>query len=301
MVLTGMVGYICKICTPNINKFSSGQCPVQTVPKIAVKSSQTADQDSGNYSAQMSSNATADPLPPVESVVKENDQKSTAVTKAPPLCSHYKRGRCRHGISGKKLVYGSECKFLHPKKCVKYCRYGNDAYQGCQGSCGLFHPMLCWNSVWYKRCDKQECTFQHLFGTDHGGGPAPQNSFNPRRTNVRNVQGRVFNRNYMQHDYDRGWNNQRGNPVFDNKNFPPLKPSRDAKLEEMSSAISSMQHCLEKLMQHNFPDKNPVVDNSNTRGMQSSVQPTVTWNNMYPANPQFTQEAKNATNPHFLH
>ena len=104
----------------------------------------------------------------------------------------------------------------------------------------------------------------------------------------------------MQRGYGHKWNSQREHVVFDNNNFPPLKPPQEIKLEEMSHAILSMQHCLEKLMQHNFPDKNQVIDNANTHGMSNRTYATAARNNMYTTTPQFTQEAKNATNPQFL-
>ena len=176
-------------------------------------------------------------------------ERLSAATKIPPLCSHYKRGRCRHGISGKKLVYGKECSFLHPRKCIKYCRYGNDKHKGCRGGCNFFHPILCRNSVWHKKCYEENCTFQHLSGTDHGRGSSfPQFSRSPdpksvwsrqQPENMRRLQ-RQPNRPHMyaQPGQVHGWNEQGDNaPVSVNyESSPPIqKYSQDTKIEENSS------------------------------------------------------------------
>ena len=102
------------------------------------------------------------------------------------------------------------------------------------------------------------------------------------------------NINFSQPQYGRGWNNQREN-FPDNIRFPPHKSSQDIKMEEMSSAITSMQRCLEKLMQNNFPEKSQRMADGNE--MHSNAP--AAWRNYHPANQHFAQEAKNVNNPHF--
>ena len=34
-----------------------------------------------------------------------------------PICKHYRKGNCPHGLRGKKEINGSKCKFQHPKPC----------------------------------------------------------------------------------------------------------------------------------------------------------------------------------------
>ena len=49
--------------------------------------------------------------PHVSAVNKRNIQS----TQSQFICSFYKKGRCRHSISGKKIYNGSQCKYLHPR------------------------------------------------------------------------------------------------------------------------------------------------------------------------------------------
>ena len=90
------------------------------------------------------------------------------------ICRYYKKGTCLHGKTGKWIVNGHACRFLHPEKCLKYCRYGNDKINGCEGSCGLYHPILCRNSIQFKQCFQENCIFTHLAGTQRYAVPNTQ-------------------------------------------------------------------------------------------------------------------------------
>ena len=82
------------------------------------------------------------------------------------ICFHYRHGKCRHGRNGKKMFNGTACSYLHPQKCVEFCKFGWDtASGGCDGSCGKFHPKLCPSSLNFGRCESMHCTLEHLFGT----------------------------------------------------------------------------------------------------------------------------------------
>ena len=83
------------------------------------------------------------------------------------ICQKYKSGKCPNGVRGNKLVNGSKCEKEHPKRCFKYCRYGDKHRHGCkeESSCEYFHPSLCKFSVQKRICTNKDCTFVHLKGT----------------------------------------------------------------------------------------------------------------------------------------
>jgi len=80
------------------------------------------------------------------------------------MCFLFTRNQCPHGPSGKEKKNGKVCPDRHPRKCIKFCRYGNKKGRGCQlgRSCPYFHPVLCHYSSQYGGCTKRECTFTHL-------------------------------------------------------------------------------------------------------------------------------------------
>ena len=83
------------------------------------------------------------------------------------VCEEYKRGKCPHGISGKRVVAGKTCSLRHPKLCKRFLKNGPNSRYGCkQGDkCTHFHPILCRNSVQKRLCLNQTCTFMHIKGT----------------------------------------------------------------------------------------------------------------------------------------
>ena len=69
---------------------------------------------------------------------------------------------------------------LHPDKCIKYCRFGFDQSKGgCSGNCSLLHPTLCRNSLEYKQCYCENCTFAHLSGTERSQKDILPQQFQP--------------------------------------------------------------------------------------------------------------------------
>ena len=88
-----------------------------------------------------------------------------------PICHHFKRGRCRHGLSGKKSVDGVEkCPFRHPRICGKLLRNGDRGKGGCRGQidgCGEFHEVrMCFSSMNTKTCSQKDCPKgYHVRGT----------------------------------------------------------------------------------------------------------------------------------------
>ena len=83
------------------------------------------------------------------------------------VCGFYRRGNCRHGQSGKTPWQNStQCKYRHPKKCYKYCKYGTHPVMGCNNKyCKLMHPLLCKYSIEEGSCPFPNCHHEHLVGT----------------------------------------------------------------------------------------------------------------------------------------
>ena len=84
-----------------------------------------------------------------------------------PICNKYKKGTCRHGLKGTKIVDGKPCSFDHPKRCFQYCKFGLGGKLGCRWGreCRYFHPVLCKSSVNSRKCLVETCTYVHLKGT----------------------------------------------------------------------------------------------------------------------------------------
>ena len=225
------------------------------------------------------------------------------VTKS--LCIHYKRGKCRHGTSGKRIFNGRECMYLHPKKCAKFGKYGYDEYNGCDGSCGLFHPTLCRNAVRFGKCFYGNCTFVHPVGTEH-----LKRNFSQSNLGFNNVQKGYngFSNFPIQTipEYGRRNIKQKENEgfVYNQNNFPPLKsfpPSyrvQEDKMNKMSSAIQNIQTCLDVLMRKNSQDLQQSFFPNHTEQQQTMNQ----VNPPYPVNnhlPVPVNEAKNFTSQHY--
>ena len=50
-----------------------------------------------------------------------------------PICHHFKKARCHHGLSGKQSFGGVEkCPFRHPQICGKLLRNGDHGRGGCK-------------------------------------------------------------------------------------------------------------------------------------------------------------------------
>ena len=82
------------------------------------------------------------------------------------ICPLYKRHQCPFGASGRTEVNGETCQYNHPRKCMKFCRFGRKK-GGCNkgAACKLYHPVLCKYSVRSGECLNAECTYTHIKGT----------------------------------------------------------------------------------------------------------------------------------------
>ena len=90
--------------------------------------------------------------------------ENTAQNTPTPVCTFYKQGRCKHGISGKK---DGVCNYAHPKKCKKFVTNGNRRQRGCTNgsACQFLHPKVCIGSLRNRLCTKEDCTLLHIKGT----------------------------------------------------------------------------------------------------------------------------------------
>lgn len=90
-----------------------------------------------------------------------------------PVCRHYRRGICKHGLLGR------ECIYRHPKPCRRLLNHGVKGDNGCKlgGKCTMFHPVMCRNSIRKHVCFVETCQYLHVKGTRRTKkAPAPQES-----------------------------------------------------------------------------------------------------------------------------
>ena len=262
MVLQGMVAYLCTGCQANLKSsytnaksVSETPTPAEDVQKAATNpiqsvftSSSTQTLNNSKLQQMLVENDAGDPIHSnTQRVVDPKPQLHK------PICYLYKQGKCPHGSSGKKLVNGQQCNYSHPRKCLKFCRFGQDINQGCAGPCDLLHPILCRNSVRYKRCLSENCTFAHLMGTERYRQPTQSQQ---------NIQYQSFPLNnhgystYKSHDTRKpsSFNYSRKENegfVYNSSNFPPLSQSSPStRIDEMSNSIAKIQQSIEFLMQN---------------------------------------------------
>ena len=78
------------------------------------------------------------------------------------VCPFFKKGQCRHGISGRG------CKDYHPQPCKKLIRHGTKTPHGCtlgRSRCEKFHPSMCSASMTKGECTDPSCKLWHVAGT----------------------------------------------------------------------------------------------------------------------------------------
>ena len=72
------------------------------------------------------------------------------------IYAHFKRNKCRHGLSGRFPVgKHRECEAIHPQLCWQFLRHGQGK-TGCPSgaNCGHLHPRICQESWKTGKCDK---------------------------------------------------------------------------------------------------------------------------------------------------
>ena len=89
-----------------------------------------------------------------------------------PICHHFKKARCHHGMSGKVSYNGiPKCPFRHPMICQRLLRNGDRGRGGCRGKeagCNEFHQVkMCFSSMNAKKCSNtKDCSNgYHVKGT----------------------------------------------------------------------------------------------------------------------------------------
>ena len=102
----------------------------------------------------------------------ESNEKEKESEKKIPICHHFKKARCRHGLSGKQSYNGvPKCPFRHPMICQRLLRNGDRGKGGCKGKeqgCSDFHNVkMCFNSMNQKKCSNaKDCpNGYHVKGT----------------------------------------------------------------------------------------------------------------------------------------
>ena len=111
--------WFCKNCvTKNANlreKMLDFMKEVKKAPQISDKTR----NDENPASTQISPTLTDTTVPSTVPVEAREDLTNVNGEQTKQICSHYKKGICRHGKFGTRLFNGHECNFLHPKKCLK--------------------------------------------------------------------------------------------------------------------------------------------------------------------------------------
>lgn len=95
-----------------------------------------------------------------------------------PVCRHFKKGMCVHGLRGNKVVDGKKCEYRHPKRCFKYMGFKTDKKKGCvKGSnCQYYHPPICPTSLKNRRCEDKDCKMPHLKSNRKHDGTSKEKS-----------------------------------------------------------------------------------------------------------------------------
>ena len=95
---------------------------------------------------------------PVAKTDKAN--KIVADEKSKTICPHMIRGRCNHGLTGKKKhLENDTCPFFHPRVCQKVLDHGLWGPRGCKEKSreGHFHPRMCRASMSQQGCPTKDC------------------------------------------------------------------------------------------------------------------------------------------------
>ena len=132
--------------TPPVTKPST---PLRSLPNLeSIINSQNRTLPTPIISTQLNESSEADKSITFETVPKK-------------VCRFFKKGTCKHGLTGKK------CKFDHPKVCEDLVKHGTKKPLGCNKgkSCEKFHPKMCSSSLTKHQCFDSKCKHRHVKGT----------------------------------------------------------------------------------------------------------------------------------------
>ena len=166
---------------------------------------------------------------------------------------------------------------------------------GFDGSCDLFHPTICRNSLNYRECYNEDCTFTHLQGTARQEAPysfntnavqsarnaGPRPGMNAYRYNSRQeVRPKSFKRKVSfssKPNVTVYQGNEERDFQYQESDFPPLHnhsvQSQDDRINKLSSAIDSINQCLQYLMGHNSNSYNVPYSNGASNRQPCSNEP----------------------------
>ena len=154
---------------------SSSQANPLTRVKNELKGVAEADTSATTSDLDSAPESTMDEADDESSSCSDDDKKNKNKSKkVKDVCPLYHRGKCPHGFSGRKEVDGTMCKKEHPKRCFKYCKFGDKHKHGCKKGtkCEYHHPLLCKFSVKKRQCLNKDCKFVHLKGTKRREKPS---------------------------------------------------------------------------------------------------------------------------------
>ncbi|CAI9731129.1 fission process 1 [Octopus vulgaris] len=119
------------------------------------------DKNEDNDMQTPTKQETGDPAEKDQTSHEKKQIQSKRSNEGRPVCIHYRRNKCKHGLSG------TGCMYSHPKPCRPYINFGTDRKKGCQNGreCELLHPKMCRNSLRKKECFGENCKFMHRKGT----------------------------------------------------------------------------------------------------------------------------------------
>ena len=161
--------YLCEACQKStIPSEEAGK--LKRKPSIKLQSATQVDeqnilQESSSHTSDVQPSPDQDDNEPisldVSGIQDGNRDQAQLPDTQPNICSFYRKGTCRYGISGRG------CSKAHPKPCRKLLQHGTKAPHGCTlgRNCDKFHPRLCASSLRKGVCFKQGCRQWHIAGT----------------------------------------------------------------------------------------------------------------------------------------
>ena len=219
--------YICANCINPSSKSSTQSQPSEEKDQLSQNSQENSQTHLPAASQSPNRGANHSQLPFSPDDDKEHDM---------PLCQLYRRGACPHGITGLRKINGRVCNSAHPKRCQRWCQYGDDQEMGCSEGrdCERFHPILCKFSLKYKLCTNRSCKFNHVKGTRR---------YRPRTEEDQQVKENSNNYNQEQGRYP---SNPHASTRTENRSFH--NPAWDPKQSHQSQKpvkVWDSQHALE--------------------------------------------------------
>ncbi|MEC8327029.1 MAG: hypothetical protein VX100_13260, partial [Pseudomonadota bacterium] len=171
-------------------------------PSVSTGNTQNSDLSAINGSMQNGDPSSNTRRPASDPTVnRQVPNPDPSQNQAKPICPHYKRGTCRHGISGNSK---GGCSKGHPKACHKLIQYGTRGPLGCSkgGNCEMFHPRMCSQSLQARECLTMDCKLRHVRGTKRTTSDPSSSGF----------QGYADNSNSQNYNsrYQSSTSNQRG-------------------------------------------------------------------------------------------